>query len=298
MNKRALVTSIALLLLVPAIVAGAVGRLCFTRGDYIFIQEPNGRIRRLVKGYQPNISPDGQTIAFVASTGEWPKSESHVNLLDVKSGSARPISTLSSFQSFHPLWSPDGRQLAVQLAIDHKPAFATVDPRTGDYHLIPSNLKSDYIWLNSWTSNGSSIVLNDLEYVYDLALDGHVIKQLSIRELFGNVDISSLTRFSFSTDGKLLLFNSAMVPDDVGIASLYLWDIDAQRLSRLTSDRIGALDPKWLPAGDHIIFTGYVKGDYKPKTRIPYYRIYKVSVSGKAPTILVRDAENASYSRR
>jgi len=232
LSKRALVTSIALLLFAPAIVAGAVGRLCFVRGDYIFIQEPNGRIKRLVKGSEPSISPDGQTIAFVVVQ----ESKRHVNLLDIQSGRAVPISTLNSYQSFHPLCSDDGRQLAVQLVIDHKPAFATVDPRTGDYHLIPSNLKSDFIWLNSWTSNGSSIVLNDLEYVYDLALDGHIIKQLSIRELFGNLIISSMTEFSFSTDGKFLLFNSSVVPDDVGIASLYLWDIGAQRLSRLTSD--------------------------------------------------------------
>jgi len=107
-------------------------------------------------------------------------------------------------------------------------------------------------------------------------LDGHIIKQLSIRELFGNLIISSMTQFSFSTDGRFLLFNSSVVPDDVGIASLYLWDIGAQRLSRLTSDPLAALDPKWLPAGDQIIFTGYVKGQ----------------------TILVRHAENPSYSTR
>lgn len=298
MSKRAVVTSFALLLFAPAIVAGAVGRLCFTRGEYIFIQEPNGRIRRLVKGDEPHISPDGQTIAFVAVTGKWPNSESHVNLLDIQSGNARPISTLNNFESFHPLWSPDGRQLAVQLVIDHQTVFATVDPRTGEHQVIPSDLKSKFIWLNSWTPSGSSIVLNDLEYVYDLALDGRIIRKLSIRDLFGNIEISSLTRFSFSTDGKFLLFNSSVVPDDVGIASLYLWDIDAQRLSRLTSDRLAALDPKWLPRGDQIVFTGYVKGHYKPNTSIPYHHVYKVSVNGNAPTLIVRHAENASYSSR
>lgn len=298
MSKRALVTSIALLLFAPAIVAGAMGRLCFTRGDYIFIREPNGRIRRLVKGYDPSISPDGQTIAFVAVTGKWPNPESHVNLLDIQSGNAGPISTLDRFESFHPLWSPDGGQLAVQLVIDHKPAFATVDPRTGEHQIIPSNLKLDFIWLNSWTPSGTSIVLNDLEYVYDLALDGHIIRKLSIRELFGHRDISSITRFSFSRDGRFLLFNSSVVPDDVGIASLYVWDTEAQRLSQITTEPIAALDPKWLPAGDQIIFTGYVKGHYKPKTSIPYHHIYKVSVNGKTPTILVRNAQNASYSTR
>ena len=125
---------------------------------------------------------------------------------------------------------------------------------------------------------------------------------LALTGLFGGMSdatlASSLSRFSFSPDGRFLLFDSAMVPDDVGVASIYRWDIGAQRLSRLTSDRIGALDPKWLPRGNEIIFTGYAKGDYRPRSSIPYYHIYKVSVNGENPTILVRNAENASYSPR
>ena len=298
MSTRTFVISIVLLLLTPAIATAARGRLCFTRGDYIFIQEPNGRIKRLVKGYEPNISPDGQTIAFVTSKGEWPNSDSHVNVFDIQTGNARSISTLNAFQSFHPLWSPDGRQLAVQIIIDNKSAFATVDPWTDDYCVIPSNLQSEFTWLNSWMPDGNSVILNNLEHVYQLALDGQMVRKLSIRELFGNVSVSSLTRFSFSTDGRFLMFNSSMVPDDVGIASIYLWDIGAQRLTRLTSDSIGALDPRWLASGDEIIFTGYVKGHYKPRSCIPYYRIYKISLKAKTPMILVRDGEDASFSTR
>ena len=297
MSNRTFLISITLPLLMAPPVAASSGRLCFTRGDYIFIQEPNGRVKRLIKGSEPNLSPDGESIAFVAVKGEWPP-DRHVNVFDIRTGKVRSISTLEPFQSFGPLWSPDGRRLAVQMSVNHKTAFATVDARTDDYCLIPSNFESNYVWLNSWIPDGNSVILNSLEYVYQLTLDGQVVRKLGIRELFGNVNISSLTRFSFSRDGRFLLFDSAMVPDDVGIASLYLWDISAQRLSRLTSDPIGALDPKWLPSGNEIIFTGYVKGHYKPKSCIPYYRLYKISMTDKTPIILVRDAEDASYSTR
>src|SRR5436190_20295953 len=57
MRTRTLLTSIGILLLVASAKAATGGRLCFTRGDYVFIQESNGRITRLVKGYEPNISP-------------------------------------------------------------------------------------------------------------------------------------------------------------------------------------------------------------------------------------------------
>lgn len=296
MSKRIVLTSILLLWPAASVLAVNEGRLCFTRGDYVFVQEPNGRPRRLVKGYQPSISPDGNIIAFVVAQGEWPKSESHVSLIDIQTGKVRAISTLNPFNSFRPLWSPDGGRLAVQLVMNQTPGFAIVDATSENLYVIPANLQLEFGWLNSWTADGKSIVLNSLEHVYQVALDGHVIRKLAMRELVGAVDISSLSRFSFSPDGRFLLFNSAMVPDDVGIASIYLYDLRARRLSRLTSDHLGALDPQWLPSGNEIVFTGYIKGRYKPRSRIPSYRIYRISINGKNPRMIIRDAEDASYS--
>jgi len=296
MNNRIIFGPILVLLLAPSIFAATTGRLCFTRGAYIFVREPNGVTKRVVKGRQPNISPDGKTIAFVTGKGELLKSESHVHLIDIQTGKLREISSLTPYDSFGPLWSPDGRRLAVQLVMDQKGALATVDPRTGDFCVIPANLPRELTWLNSWTPDGNSLVLNDLEYVYQLTLSGQVLRSLSIKEMLGDVVISSQTGFSFSPDGRFLLFDSAMVPDDVGIASIYLYNFTSGGLSRLTSDRLGALDPQWIPGGTEIIFTGYVKGRYKLKSSLPYYAIYRISADGKNLTMIMRNAENASYA--
>jgi Tol biopolymer transport system component len=113
MSNRRFLTSILLLLLTCPIVAAAGGRLCFTRGDYVFLQEPNGRIKRLVKGYEPSISSDGQTIAFVSIKGENLNLDSHVKLINLGTGRVRGIPTLDPFQSLSVVWSPDGRYLAV-----------------------------------------------------------------------------------------------------------------------------------------------------------------------------------------
>jgi len=279
----------------PTIVAATDGRLCFTRGDHIFVREPNGYIKRLVKGYDPSISPDGRTIAFVTIKGDPRNYDSHVKLIDIHTGNVRGIPTLDALQGLAAVWSPDGRYLAVDVVMNHKREFATVNLSSGEICVIPTNMNLSYVWLNSWAGD-NSIVINALEYVYQIALNGHIVRKLSVHDLFADLNIASSSRFSISPDGRFLLFSGGMVPDDVGIASIYLYDLTNARLSRLTPDNLGALDPRWLVSGREIIFAGYVKGRYKPKSSIPYWGIYKMSVDGKSRTILVRDGENPSYS--
>src|SRR5687768_15270213 len=273
MSKRTVLTSILMLLLMPLIVAAAGGRLCFTRGDYVFVREPNGRIKRFVKGYHPSISPDGRTIAFVAIKGDSRNFDSHVKLIDIQTGKLRGIPTLDTFQSLSAVWSPNGRKLAVELIMNGKVTFATVDVRSGETCVIPADLQLSYVRLNSWADE-HSLVLNTWEYVYQLGLDSHIVRKLSVHDLFANLNIGGDTRFSISPDGRFLLFNGGMVPDDVGMASIYLYDLTNARLSRLTPDNLGALHPRWLASGREIIFAGYVKGRYKPGTSIPYWGIY------------------------
>jgi Tol biopolymer transport system component len=295
MTMPRFITSIALLLVAQAIALAAGGRICFTRGDYIFLREPNGRIKRLVKGYAPNISPDGQTIAFVSIKGENLNLDSHVKLIDLRTGKVRGIPTLDPLQSLSAVWSPDGRSLAVDAVMNQKRELATVNLNSGEICIIRANLNLSYVWLNSWGED-NLLVLNALEYVYQIALDGHVVRKLSVNDLFSALNIASSSRFSVSRDGRFLLFNGGMVPDDVGIASIYLYDLTNGRLTRLTPDNLGALNPRWLPSGNEIIFAGYVKGRYKPKTGIPYWGIYKISVDAKTTTMLVPNGENPSYS--
>lgn len=284
-----------ILVITPSVVAASEGRICFTRGDYIFIRESNGGTKRLVKGYSPRISPDGRTVAFVEVKGELLKSESHVRLIDIQTGKVRTLSKLNQFKSFSPVWSPDGRKLAVEVVMGNLVEVAIVDATSEELYVIPANLRLEFIWLNSWTADGRSIVLNSLEHVYQVRLDGQVLRKLAIRDLFGTLIISSESRFSFSPDGRFLLFNTSMVPDDVGISAIYRYDFANERLSRLTSDPLGGRDPQWL-TDKEIVFTGYVKGRYKPKSCVPYYRIYRMSGNGKNRRVVIRDAENASYS--
>src|ERR1700687_2737256 len=149
MSKHTFLRSVLLLLLMPLIVAATGERLCFTRGDYVFLREPNGQIKRLVKGYNPSISPDGRTVAFVTITGNGSNLDSHVKLIDIHTGKVRGISTLDALQSLSAIWSPDGHYLAVDVVMNHKRELATANLHSGEICVIPTNLDLSYVWLNS-----------------------------------------------------------------------------------------------------------------------------------------------------
>lgn len=234
-------------------------RICFVRGDYIFVREPDGRTSLVVKGQTPSISPDGRIIAFATVEGTMLKAESLIRLIDIETGRIFQPPQLKRYDSFRPIWSPNGGKIAVQVVADAKPAFAIVDPFSEDLLLLASP-ELEYIWLSSWTADGRSIVVNTLEHVFEIALDGNVLRKLAFKDLFGSLLISSVSRFSFSQNGKLLLFSTAMVPDDVGVPDIYLYDFDSKRLLRITSDRLGGLFPQWRFSENEIIFTGFIKG--------------------------------------
>jgi WD40 repeat protein len=269
-------------------------RICFVRGDQIFVREPDGRTSFVVKGQTPSLSPDGRIIAFTSVKGTR-RSESQVNLIDIETGRIFQPSGLKRYHSFRPIWSPDGRKLAVQVVGDDKAAFAIVDPFSEDLVLLAMP-EVEYFNLSSWTADGKSIVVNTLDHVYQIALDGKVLRQLAFKDLFGSLLMSSESQFSFSRNGKLLLFSTSMVPEDVGVPGIYLYDLDNKRLVRITSDRLGGLYPQWRFSENEIMFTGFIKGKYKPGTVIPYFNIYLTSLAVKKPQLLIRNAEEASYA--
>ncbi len=77
-------------------------------------------LRKLVNLYDPQISPDGSRIAVAVSRQNWEKNKSipEIELVDVSSGSVRPL-TYNRDAISHLSWSPNGNRLAF-LARDEK----------------------------------------------------------------------------------------------------------------------------------------------------------------------------------
>lgn len=89
-----------------------------------------GRPRPYTRGpksdSQPRWSPDGRRLAFVRQTGEGPKTDRQIWIIDADGGEAYQL-TAMRHGAANPVWSPDGRYLAFSSAVDEAFLHAHVE---------------------------------------------------------------------------------------------------------------------------------------------------------------------------
>lgn len=263
--------------------------LCFSRGDDVYLMDVNsGRVRKILKGDEPNISPDGERIAFVL------RDNGSLRTVDAKSGVVKEFTSLQTIKAKAPQWSPDVSKIAFEFRKDVRWRVAILDIATEQWQDITASYPADHdYFLSSWTTKGQSLLIQDLQRVYEVDPHGKEVQRIDVKKLLKQGEnISSASRFSFSADKKHLLFNTAVDPDQGTI--IYKLDFKTSTLERLTPSTVDGSDPQWLPTEKEILFSQLTDD------KAPYvYSISKLSLKkGDAPEILVRDASNFSYAPR
>lgn len=83
-------------------------RIAFVRGGDIYVVRRKGSPRRLIRGAQPDWSPDGSKLVFVRDKDVYtaPLRGLRPRRLPIGTGEGR-----------HPVWSPDGRRIAYELGV-------------------------------------------------------------------------------------------------------------------------------------------------------------------------------------
>lgn len=263
--------------------------LCFTRGEDIYLMDVNtGVVRRILKGEEPNISPNGERIAFVlADNGA-------LKTVEAKSGVVKEFASLQSVKARGPQWSPDGSKIAFEYKKDLTWRIAILETSTEQWHDITASYPAEVnYFLSSWTTKGQSLVIQDLRTVYEVDPHGKELQRLEITKLLPETEgVSSLSRFSFSADKGYLLFDTASPPQES--AAIYKLNIKTSALERITPSTIDGSEPHWLPSEKEILFRQLTEN--KP----PYvYSISRLSLEKRdAPEILIRNALNISYAPR
>jgi Tol biopolymer transport system component len=260
--------------LLPASATGAVDRIMFAsdRGgtfDLYSMNEDGTDTRLVVDGpmdeMHPDISPDGERIAFVRSVGvDRPQPNGSggccgpsVDLFvaNIDGSGITPLMPHPVIDDYRPDWSPDGTRIAFSrgnLAVAVSNIF-TVKPDGSELEQVTDGILGNNV--ASWSPNGTQLVFVSTRAGTPLApglwiTDAKGENQHALTAAPPGVFHTSP---QWAPTGDLIVFGSTQ---DGGASELYTIRPDGSELTRLTTNTVSDSYATWSPDGTRIAWSG------------------------------------------
>lgn len=274
--------------------------ISFQRDEYIWVKNlNNNQERRLCKGVDPDISPDGKNVAF---TTYGSKGERRISLIDIRTKTITIFDSLSGTNNYGPKWSPNGKYILYNHYGEKKWCIQVMTPcAKNEFDL--SNIITNNVYSPTWFTD-KYIVCHNLDTLFLINLENENIYEKPLASIADNIGESSGCEILISNDSAKIVYTGSIanpLSNDIKLSdgpstAIYILDIKDNIGKRITPAGIYAYKPQWIFDGD-IIFTGFTAkdihksiGDYHPITR-HVYRYF--SKTGKIKKI-INNASDAS----
>jgi TolB protein len=270
-------------------------RVAFTRDSTIWTANADGtEVRKLIKGADPSISPDGTKVAFTISPPEGKELLRYIAVADVATGATKIFKATPSNNCFGPVWSPDGSQILFEIFVENHWRLGLINADGSEFKFFKMPSLDEGWWSAIWAPDAQSIFCQDLQKIYQFGLNGEPLVSWEISKVIPHADMDSSKRLSISADGKRLLIDVNM-DEEASLKNwegpppaIWLFDIPSAKATRLTPKKSYASDSCWLGETDFL----FVDADKQGKTN----SIYRASIDGWAPRLLIRNAADPSVS--
>jgi TolB protein len=273
-------------------------KIAYERGEKIFVADPDGtHSKKIAEGALPEISPDGTRVAFntEADAKNRPGPERHIAIADVASGKVTVLPNIPSDNCFGPVWSPAGKQLAFMIMVDGRWQLGLVNTDGSGFGFVKNpELNSDGLGGPEWSRDGKSIFCHDLDKLYQLGLDGNILKKWELSKILTDASMNSGDRLSVSPDGKVLLMDVDCGAEherknwDGPQPAIEKFDLSGEKAVRVTGKDDFVWEPFWLNANEFLCIM--------QKENENRASIYRMSLDGKNPKLLVKHARTPSTS--
>jgi len=174
----------------------------------------------------PQLSPDGRTVAFVVTQADMKANFRNSDLWIVSTDGGAPQQlTRGPKRDDQPLWSPDGRNIAFISDRDGKPQIYLISPSAGEAYKLTDHRVG--IQSFAWSPDGKSIA-------------------------FIAADPIPEEREKEKREG----FDQIVVDQEHQYAHISRIDIESKKVTHLTEGPLHAVELAWSPDGQQIAFTG------------------------------------------
>jgi TolB protein len=298
MNKKILIPTLLILFAANSVLLAATRKIAYEHGENIFVADLDGsHAKKVATGALPEISPDGTRVAF-NSEGDAknrPGPERRIAVADVASAKVTVFKDIPSDNCFGPVWSPDGKQLAFSIWANETWRLGLVNADGSGFHFLKNaELKSDAFGAPTWGRDGKSIFCHDLDNLYQVDLDGNVLKKWELAKVLTEASMNSNDRLSVSPDGNALLMDvdCGAEPErknwEGPQPAVQKFDLSADKAVRITGKNDFVWEPFWLSPNEFLCIIQKEKED-EPS-------IYRMSIDGKNPKLVVKHARTPSAS--
>ncbi len=192
--------------------------------------------------YQPAVSSDGKSVAFVSSRSE----NNDIWLIPIDGGPARQLTTHTASDS-DPAWSKDGKKIAfTSLREDSKGDIWVLGLESGKETRITDSRAAESH--PSWLPDGKKIIFSRSEEVWSIDLQAHKEERL-FHGLYPSV----------SPDGRFIAYVSfeRKEESDKSEGMIWIYRIADKKAFQLTSGESSDAFPSWSPDGKEIYFSRF-----------------------------------------
>jgi TolB protein len=160
---------------------------------------------------------------------------------------------------------------------------------TGFRYVQEGEPKHKDYWAAAWAADGKSFFAEDMENLYQLDLNGKVLKQWKVEKLVPHGGMGGDVRLHASSDGTKLLMDVEMDEKerkgwDGPPPAIWTLDLSTDKVTRLTPKNLYAWDSNWNGVNS-IVFCSQAVGENDPS-------IYSMPLDGQGKGLkrLVKDA--------